>query len=420
MIVYDDKNTNAVISGTRPLITSSHSSEDVIFKASYIVSSELDCKGKVTALFDLVVFGDVRADEIDVKGRFICMGHCVVAGAIVVQNDMWCEDVQAASVTCHDRIVAQSIDADNIFAEGSIIVGKTLAIAEKAQTNQNVLCGETAYGAGKIVASSILTVEPLDLDEGEEALESPFQYTPNSSALKVNETSKESAKFEKNNDYQGYISALVLSAPEVTHKRLNKYLATLKAAEMAIPLSVSELRDVSILIWLIELSKSDYFKGWNTVSEWTATVLEHFKKLAEGKLSVSFQGKPADKILKGYTVSHSKFGIGMVEEIVPSGSGEMAMINFGECGIKKFPLPASLKFFLVLSETSNSPSEEIKSSMTCEISDYDEWLSALALIDENKECLGESLHNAIFELLLEKIGLKAKFVKERFKEKGWK
>ena len=162
MIIYDDKTPNAITSGTQLLISSSHSSEDVTFRASYIVSSDLTCQGKVTALFDLFVFGDVHADEIEVKGRFICMGHCIVTGAIVVQNDIWCEDVQAASITCHDRIVAQSIDVDTIIADGSIIIGKTLAIEQKAQTNQNVICGETAYGAGRIIASSILTAEPLD------------------------------------------------------------------------------------------------------------------------------------------------------------------------------------------------------------------------------------------------------------------
>ncbi len=419
MVVYDDKTSNAISSGTQLLIPSSHTSEDVTFKASYIISSDLNCKGKVTALFDLVVFGDVHADEIDVKGRFICMGHCVVSGAIVVQNDMWCEDVQAASIVCHDRIVAQSIDADTIFAEGSIIIGKTLAIEEKAQTNQTVLCGETAYGAGKIMASSILTVEPLDLDDGEEALESPFQYTPKSTSGDTNEVSKESAKYMKGNDYSGYLSSLIENTEKSAEKRLKKYMAALKAVEMATPSSISEFRDVALLIWLIEMSQTRLFNGWNTVTEWTEAVLNHFRNLAEGKLSTTIQGKPADKLLKGYTVTHSKFGVGVVEDTMAAGSVKMARINFEGYGVKKFPLPDSLKFFLILSETPAPSSEDIKQSMSCDIDDYDEWLSALEVINENKEQLGKSLYNAIFELLIEKIGLKAKFVEDRFKEKGW-
>ena len=419
MVVYDDKTPNAITSGTQLLIPISHSADDVTFKASYIVSSNLNCKGKVTALFDLTVFGDVHADEIDVKGRFICMGHCIVSGAIVVQNDMWCEDVQAASIVCHDRVVAQSIDADTIFAEGSIIIGKTLAIEGKAKTNQNLLCGETAYGAGKIMASHILTVEPLDLDDGVEALESPFQYMPSAHSEVFIETSKESAKYEKDNDFSGYISALMRNSEEYTHKQLTKYLKVLKAVEMAAPSSISEFRDVSLLIWLIEMSQSVYFKSWNTITEWTAAVLSHFQNMAEGKPSVSIHGKPADKLAEGYTISHKKYGVGVVENVVSISSGKTVIINFEKFGEKKFPLPDSLKYFLILSETSAFSDEEIKNSMTCDIESYDEWLYALEIINKNRERLGDSLHNAIFEMLIEKIGLKAKFVKDRFGEKGW-
>ena len=422
MVVYDDKTSNVIASGTQLLIPSIQSTEDITFKASYIVSSDLNCNGKISALFDLVVFGDVHADEMDVKGRFVCMGNCTVSGAIVVQNDMWCEDIQAASITCHDRIVAQSIDADFIFADGNIIIGKTLAIEKEAQAQQAILCGETAYGSGKIMASSILTVEPLDLDDGEEALETPFQYSPMPKPEAPNGISKELAKYEKNNDYTGYIATLIINAEETEQKRLKKYFTVLKTVDIAARSSISEIRDTSLLIWLIDISKSDYFKGWKTVSEWTEAVLRHFQNIAEGKLIGSVQGKPAEKLLKGYTVSHDKFGVGIVVDILSFGpganSGKTAAIIFDN-ELKLFPIPESLKSFLILSETSSLSSEDVKSSMTCEINDYDEWLSALKVTYENKGRLGDNLHNSIFKLLIEKIGLKAKFVEDRFKEKGW-
>lgn len=423
MQVYDDKTSTAITSGTHLLVPLVQSYEDVTFKASYIVSSALSCKGKITALFDLIVFGDVSADEIDVKGRFICMGHCNTSGAIVVQNDMWCEDVRAASITCHDRIVAQSIDANIIFADGSIIIGKTLAIDEEAQTNDNIICGETAYGAGKIIASRILTAEPLDLDEGEEALESPFVYMPSCKKEGTLEAPKESARYKKGNDFLGYITALLKNTEAPEQKRLKKYLTVLKAVEMATPSSIFEFRDASLLIGLVEISKSNYFNGWNTITEWTKVVLHHFQNIADGKFIGAMNGKPADKLLKGYTVSHEKYGIGVVEQVVSFNSGvtpgELVTVKFEEHGVKKFTLPASLKFFVILSETPYSSSKDIKSSMTCNINGYEEWLIALKTIQDSKELLGDNLYNAIFDLLMEKIGLKAKFVEDRFKEKGW-
>jgi hypothetical protein len=53
-----------------------------------------------------------------------------------------------------------------------------------------------------------------------------------------------------------------------------------------------------LLIWLVELSNSGYFKGWNTISEWTEAILAHFQNVAEGKITGSIQGKPAEKLLK--------------------------------------------------------------------------------------------------------------------------
>lgn len=224
MILYDDKTKNAIKTGNQLLYPNINQSDDVTFKASYIISGDLHCTGKISALFDLIVFGDVIAEEMDIKGRFVCMGRCDISGTIIVQNDIWAEDIQANSVVCHDRIVAQSIDADTVIADSNIIIGKTLAIEKKAQTYQNIICGETAYGAGKIVASSILTAEPLDLDDGEDALESPFQYAPKSSSSGNTELSRESAKYALNNDYSGFLSKLMKIPDESMHSSLTNGL----------------------------------------------------------------------------------------------------------------------------------------------------------------------------------------------------
>ena len=423
MLVYDDKTSTAVSSGTQLIIPSIHTSEDVIFKASYIVSCELKCQGKVTALFDLIVFGDFYADEIDVKGRFVCIGRCTVSGSIIVQNDIWCEDIQATSITCHDRIVAQSIDADSILADGNIIIGKTLAVGEKAQTDQNILCGETAYGSGKIIASSIITIEPLDLDDGEEALEFPFHYLPITNNPSTNVIFKETAKYEKNNDYTRYIATLMKNAEEAELKRLEKYATVLKTVEKALPLSNSEFRDAALLIWLIDISESQYFNNWSKIKEWTEIILFHFKNITEDEFTASKPGTPAIKLLKGYIINHEKFGTGVVEDIIIPKAGsnfkKMVLVKFDQYGKKKFPIPESLKFFSVISETELPASGEIKDSITCDITNYEEWLTALKIINDNKERLGKALYDAIFELLIEKIGLKAKFIETRFKEKGW-
>lgn len=421
-MLYDDKTKNVIKSGSQLLITKINSSEDIIFKASYVVSSDLRCDGKITALFNLIVYGDVNAEELDVKGRFVCMGNCSVTGSIVVQDDIWCEDIRANSVTCHNRIVAQSIDVDSIIADGNIIVGKTLAIEDNAQTPQNVLCGETAYGAGRVAASRILTVEPLDLDDGEEALESPFEYIPKVSAPVSIELAKLSAKYARTNDYLSFLMKLSKSSEKPEKVLYKKYLIALKTVESAYPSEISKFKDVSLLLWMIEILNSEYFNGWSNIKEWTDSLLNHFKSIAEGNTNGSKDRKPATKIEEGDSVFHFKFGKGNVRSIhksvVKGKPSYVATIDFESNGEKKFPLPESLKFFSVLSANEAS-SDSLKKSLQCDIDSYSQWVSSLHLIDQHKDYLGTDLYEIVYGLLLAKLGLKPKFIEDRFKEKGW-
>ncbi len=423
MILYDDKTKNIIKTGNQLLIPTIDASEDVTFKASYVVSSDLKCKGKIVALFDLIVFGDVCAQEINVKGRFVCMGCCSVSNAIVVHDDIWCEEINAESITCHDKIVAQSINAEIVIAEGNIIIGKTLEIEEKAQTNQYVICGETAYGAGRIIASSILTVEPLDLDDGEEALESPFQYIPNVASGEAIGFISSSIEHVTCNDYEGFLLELMGDSNGHTQELLDRYLSVLKTVEKALPHSVRKLRDVSTLIWLLDLSHSEYFKGWNKIAEWTDLISSHFKNMAVGKVSGEHEPRPATKLLKGYTVSHHKYGKGIVRAVLQTAmkgkTSCVAVVDFENYGEKKFPLPDSLKFFDVLSENEIPSTSTVGESMQCNVDSYSEWLHSMNVINQYKDYLGECLYNKIYSLLLEKLGLKPKYVEDRFKEKGW-
>ena len=422
MILYDDKTKSVIKAGNQLLIPSIDSDEDIVFKASFVISAGLKCAGKITALFDLIVLGDVSATEIEVKGRFVCMGHCEVLDALVVQNDIWGEDIQAKSITCHDRIVAQSVDAESVIADRNIIIGKTLAIEESAFTNQNVICGETAYGSGRIIATSILTAEPLDLDDGEQALENPYQYLPEVKSSGDSELSKTSMEYAQGNDYEGFINKLMEIPDEAIQKRLKVYLYTLKSIELSFPEAISDLTDSCLLLCLLEISHSEYFKGWNTITEWTDTVLKHFIDIAEGRAVGKLDPKPATKLEKDYIVIHSKYGKGIVcstQTITINGkASQIVVVDFESQGIKKFPLPDSMKFFSILSEGGSSPMNE-EPSIQCNISSYSEWLSSLQLIDQYKELLGTSLYDIIYGLLLAKLGLKPMFVENRFKEKGW-
>ena len=173
MAVYDDKTPGIIKSGNYSMISSVKSRTEAVFKASYIVASGIQVEGKITALFDLIVIGDVVAHDIDVKGKFVCLGNCQVGNSVTVQDKLFVKEIRAKSIEVHDDITAQEIDVDVLRADGNVIVGQTLATEELAYSEQNILCGETAYGAGRISAHAIITGEELDMDDGEDAVVDP-------------------------------------------------------------------------------------------------------------------------------------------------------------------------------------------------------------------------------------------------------
>lgn len=423
MILYDDKTKGVIKSGNRIIIPDINVTDDVTFKASYIVIGDLSCSGKVSALFDLIVLGDFSAKEVDIKGRFVCVGQSSVDNEMIVQNDIWAESIRAMSIICHDRVVTQEVDVTSLAADGNVIVAKTLAVEEIAKTYQNVICGETAYGAGKIIANTIMTVEPIDLDDGEESLENPYVFKTENGSNDNSKLSKESMKYALNNDYGGFLDKLQLSPDPIMQSKFAKYKKLLISVDQAYPSSVSEFRDVALLIGLMELVNSEYFRDWEMPKKWLGAVKKHFENMAQGRLSNETEMKPATKLVKGYVVSHFKYGRGIVTEIkntvVMGKRSQSATVLFDDYGEKKFPLPNALSFFMVIKESAIGSPEEVKAFIQCNINSYTEWLSALTVINDNKEYLGKELYTIVYDLLLGKLGLKSRFVESRFKAKGW-
>ena len=421
MTFFDDKASGVVKIDRSLLLPIIDSHDDVTLKASFVATSDFKCAGKVTALFDLIVMGDFEADELEVKGRFVCHGTCVVNKAMIVHGDILAETVQADSVVCHDRIVAQSLDVTTVSADGRILLGKTLSVEEKAQTPQIIMCGETAYGAGRVSARTLITAEEIDLDDGVEALESPFSY----SAKKSTSTQFEKVvlHYREQGDYAGLLGKLLATPDEQKKSVLTSFLTTLQTVEKKYPKEIHTLRDFSVLIWLLKIANTEYFRGWENITIWTQTVKKHFDDLVHGKFPGDEEPTPAKDLQTGNIVLHSTYGRGQVQAInITNAIGrtsKMATIKFEEHGTKNFPLPGSLQFFKLLKKTGELEGGDIKSFLSVSIGSYLEWLDALKTIERYKDYLGNDLHGFIYELLLAKLGIKPRFVEERFKDKGW-
>lgn len=355
MTTYDDKTKGSIESGRRLILPTFKQCDEAIFKASYIVASDVKCDGKITALFDLIVLGSIEAAELDVKGRFVCLGRCDVSGTILVQNEIWVNDIRAKNIESNDRIVAQEIDGETIIADGSIIVGKILAVEKLAKTEKNILCGETAYGSGKVAANTIITGEPLDLDDGEEAIVSPNTYIPrvlltqsDAASSKRSESDELIAYGETEyaplGNYRGYLDFLISVAYDDESKdKYARWRVVLEEAERVCQNGISGYSNIALVIWLTEVIASSYFKNWDKITNLFDTFEKHFK--------------------------------GLIED-----SG-----NF----------------------------------VTCSLGSYCDWLQALSILCKFGALVEESVSHTAFELVVSNLGIKAKFVSDRLNEKGW-
>ncbi len=355
MVTYDDKTKENIASGTRFVLPIFKPCDDVTFKASYIVASNVKCDGKISALFDLIVLGDIEAAELEVKGRLICLGKCVVSGTILVQNEIWVDDVQAKTIETNDRIVAQVLDCETIISNGNILVGKLLAVEKFAKSEKSILCGETAYGSGKIAANVIITGEPLDMDDGIEAIVSPNTYTPKKKNDKyyiatstISEPVDLIAYGEKEYaplaNFRGYLDFLISATYDNKCKeKYAKWKTVLEEAEKVCQEGISGYKNITLIIWLAEIVTSSYFSNWERITKLFDTFEKHFK--------------------------------GLVQD-----AGE---------------------------------------SVTCSINNYGDWLEALLILSRFGAIVEGSVSRIAFELVVSNIGLKAKFVSDRLNEKGW-
>lgn len=355
MNTYDDKTKGVIASSERFILPSFKPCNNATFKASYIVASDVKCNGKITALFDLIVLGSVEAAEIDIKGRFVCLGNCEVSDSIIVQNEIWANDIRAEYIETHDRIVAQEIDGGTIVADGSIVAGKILAVEKLAKSEKNILCGETAYGAGRIAANTIITGEPLDLDDGEEAVISPNTYRPIAvysqtsnnivgATDPVDLISYGKTEYAPLGNVIGYLEFLTSASCDDRNKaKFSRWCNVINEAEAVYQSGISEFTNVAMLIWLVEIAGSSYFEDWDKIYELFDVFEDHFKSMVQMD----------------------------------------------------------------------------RDAVGCVIENYNEWLDALSILCHFGDLIDNTLNNVAFELVMSNLGLKAKFVSERLNEKGW-
>lgn len=418
MAIYDDKTSGIIKAGDSDncfIINSVKSSAEAIFKASYIVASNLYISGKITALFNLIVLGDIKAEDIDVKGKLICMGDCTVKNSIIVQDNMFVKQVKAKYIEVHDQITAREIDVDVIKADGNIIVGQTLATEELAFSSQNILCGETAFGAGHISANSIITVEKLDLDDGKDAAVEPSKIVFDIN--KGENLISSSNKFSFKNDYKSYIAKLRKGNDDFFQKTMVRWGKGLEEIEEVIEKKEIVCFDLGLLLTLTEIAQSNYFCNWERIVKWWKCLLNHFNSIANGEALDMEKKVSISDFTINKKVRHNKYGTGIVTGLKKCGDTKVDIL-FDSGKQISFNLEIAIKFF-TLEKIPENISKELKEKLFLEPLEFSEWIAFLNIVETYGHMFSSNLSKIINDLLYAKIGLKSKFIVERIKENGW-
>lgn len=272
--------------------------QDINFETKFIVNGNIKCKGQIHSRFDLIVNGDMTAGDICVEGNLICSGTCRAEGLITVHSDMRANKICANRIEVQDDIVADSIETDSILSKsGNILVSKTMMLKSEigmAKCNNNILCGTTISGVGKVKANNILTSENLRVDDDAvegtvRAGEHDYAPVPHMANCSVTE---ESAIYITNENYNGYLEYLLSNAVDEIQKR---HIAHWKyVTEKMIPLDINECTDISLYVWLVEMANSQEFCNWPSISRLCDAAAGHFESMVQteiGRLTCSINNK---------------------------------------------------------------------------------------------------------------------------------
>lgn len=423
-MIFDDKSKGVIASGKALIYYTSIKEDELIFKATYYVVGNIVCRGKLSALFDLIVIGDVFADEADIKGRFVCTGKCQISKTLTVQNDIWADNIEADRIICHENCLAQELDAGDVDVEGNITIGKAFGIERIAQCNQRIICGETIYGAGKVITDMVITGDPIDLDEGEESLLSPNTYSTKKDNKKATTGSalKDCIESHKgSSDYKVFLKDIVLKCEPDEKEKAKHYLTVLEEATSitSSKTKMKDLHDARILLSILDLENSNWFEGWSSIQTLRDTLLNHFESFAKGVFPYSDAPRHPKDLNIGDCVNHITFGKGKVTLKERTASGCMITVSFPAHGVKKFIIPNSLDKFTIISNGSNTSGSTESTAIMCKVSGYNDWLECLTIMYHSSKYLSSVLYNAIYDDLMSNLGLKAKYIADRFNEKGW-
>lgn len=162
MILRDDNEKYNI--KTKSYIFENDISEDnIFFESSYVVLGTVsECK-KIVANYNLIVFGDIEADSIDIKGNLLVFGN-VKCNELNVGGNFECKhDLSANTVMIGQTMTVKRLQTDHTIIQKDLYI-QSAFVNKTLEVNGNIICSEGIIGEGKCISKNIIIKEYYHID----------------------------------------------------------------------------------------------------------------------------------------------------------------------------------------------------------------------------------------------------------------
>lgn len=173
---------------------------DCIFEVSCCVMGSIECI-TIQANYDLIIYGDVSADSINVMGNFMCYGSCrvrelnvqgtcVVAETLETESGLFSDSIKVGELVVVDIEVRGNILCDSVVCEQQIRSSGKILVSEGMMGIGSIGCEIALCGEYATVAEdkNIFIVDEIkEKVSGQSKVQSPFENEDNFDVADLND-----------------------------------------------------------------------------------------------------------------------------------------------------------------------------------------------------------------------------------------
>lgn len=137
---------------------------DIIFNESYIVIGDCLSESNITAMYNLSVYGNVKAEILNVNGDLLVSGNIVVK-ELNCNSELLCNGkVNAEKIAVNGKVIVDTVQCVEFRSYNDVIAKTTLDIDSEFSSSGQVIACEGIIGAGKYESETSIVKDYFEFD----------------------------------------------------------------------------------------------------------------------------------------------------------------------------------------------------------------------------------------------------------------